>query len=255
MHERTEYNHAAFEDTAFQTYRKTEHACVCYLHYCTPFAAEVQSEAYAGPVGRKPAGTGSCSDRQALAQEREKHRMSRLFRHRSEVPVTGSRWEPVSLAVPVFRMPIGEGEIAIAVLGALTERSALLLATTGLRVLVNGLPILGGLKVLDHRDEFASEGGRFIYSDESIPEVTTYAAEAGRREIRCSLCRGVLEEGTAVVRCPRCGRLFHQADSSPETPERHCYTYSQFCRHCGHPTALSGALLWSPDQEEHDGGI
>jgi hypothetical protein len=181
--------------------------------------------------------------------------MSRLFRHRPEPPATGSRWEPIPLAAPVLRIPVGEGELAFAALGALTERSALLLATTGLRVLVNGLPLLGGLKVLDHRDELASGGARFIYSDESLPEITTYSAEAGRREIRCSLCRGVLEEGTAVVRCPRCGRLFHQADSSPEAPERHCYTYAEHCRHCGHPTSLAGELLWSPDQEELDGGI
>ena len=180
--------------------------------------------------------------------------MSRVFRRRGEAPAAASRWEAIPLVTPILRLPIGGGEMILPRIGTTTEGAVGLLASPGLRVLVNGLPLLGGMKVLDHRDEILAGGEQFVFSEESPPEITSFREGAGQREIRCSLCRGVFREGVAIVRCPGCGRLFHHVDAGPEGAERHCWTYSDRCRHCGHPTAMTGETLWSPEQEERDAG-
>jgi hypothetical protein len=177
-----------------------------------------------------------------------------LFRQqRAETAGAGPRWEAVSLGAPVVRLSIGEGErIALARFGGGTDVSVALVAQPDLSVFVNGVRIAGGLKILEHRDEIAVAGERFLYSEESLPEITSFQAEPGARLLRCSLCRGLIGDGMTVVRCPRCLRLFHQNDAGPDAPERHCWTYSERCRHCGHPTGLLGESLWSPEKENDD---
>jgi hypothetical protein len=180
--------------------------------------------------------------------------MSRLFREqRAELPGLGPRWDVIALGTSTLRLLVGErGVIVFARFGGGTDLSVALLAQPDLSVLVNGVPIAGGLKILEHRDEIAVAGDRFLYSEESLPEITSFQAEPGARPLRCSLCRGSIEDGMTVVRCPRCLRLFHQSDAGPDAPERHCWTYSERCRHCGHPTGMTGESLWSPEKENDD---
>jgi hypothetical protein len=178
--------------------------------------------------------------------------MSSLWQWQDESAPAGSRWKRIPLGSSLFRITDVSSQILITRFGESTEFAIALVAARGSRLAVNGLPVLGGLKVLDHRDEITADGVRFVFSGESLPEVTALHAEPGGRELRCSLCRGAIQDGMSVVRCPRCGRLFHQIDGGSESPEKYCWTYSERCRHCGHPTALSEASLWSPDDEEND---
>jgi hypothetical protein len=178
--------------------------------------------------------------------------MSSLWQRQDESAPAHSRWKRIPLGSSPFHVSDLGSEIFIARFGESTDIATTLLASPGLRLAVNGLPVLGGLKVLDHRDEITADGKRFVFSGESLPEVCAFHPEPGGRELRCSLCRGVIQDDMAVVRCPRCGRLFHQIDCGSEKTEKHCWTYSDRCRHCGHPTALSEDALWSPENEEND---
>ena len=180
--------------------------------------------------------------------------MSRLFlQQRADVAGAAARGVAVSFETPVQRIRLGEREgIVLARFGGGTDFSVALLAKLDLNVLVNGVPIAGGLRILEHRDEIVVGGSRLLYSEESVPEITTAQAGPGARPLRCSLCRGTIENGMTIVRCPRCLRLFHQSDAGPDAPERHCWTYSERCRHCGHPTAMTGESLWSPEKENDD---
>jgi hypothetical protein len=178
--------------------------------------------------------------------------MSSLWQKQGESALSGSRWKQIPLGASVLRVPVGSGEILITRTGGGTEIATALLASSGPRLAVNGLPVLGRLKVLEHRDEITADGALFVFSEESLPEVFDFRPEPDGRALRCSLCRGAIEEGMAVVRCPRCGRLFHQSNGGSEGRQRHCWTYSERCRHCGHPTALSEESLWSPENEEND---
>jgi hypothetical protein len=178
--------------------------------------------------------------------------MSSLWQHQGESAPVGSRWKRIPLGSSILRVPWGGGELLVARFGGGNEPGAALLTSPGLRIAVNGLPVLGGLKVLDHRDEIIAGSARFVFSDESLPEVIEFRPGSDQRELRCSLCRGAIQQGMAVVCCPRCGRLFHQINGGSDGPERHCWTYSDRCRNCGHPTALSEGALWAPESEEND---
>ena len=126
-----------------------------------------------------------------------------------------------------------------------------LVAPVHVRVWVNGQPMIGGLRVLTHRDELLlAEGERVYYSAESRPTIEPYSASAEGRPVRCPVCRDHLVEGVAAVRCPGCGRWFHQIDKAPGQPGRPCWTYADKCRFCGHPTTLSGEDVWRPEEEK-----
>jgi hypothetical protein len=212
--------------------------------------------------------------------------MSSLWRQAQRAAGTRPGWERIPWQSSPLRLPVAACELLLARFGAGNEAAVALLASPGSGACVNGLPLLGGLKVLSHRDEIVAGGERFVFSEESLPQVTVFHArrketssrrskaespdsiggdsgakrgsgaksnsEPGQREARCSLCRGAIQEGMAIVECPRCMRLFHQIDAGPDGPEKHCWTYSEKCRHCEHPTALSGEVLWSPEQEGRD---
>ena len=42
----------------------------------------------------------------------------------------------------------------------------------------------------------------------------------------------------------------HQLDPADGRRAKHCWTYSETCRFCGHPTAFSGKTAWRPDVED-----
>jgi hypothetical protein len=114
-------------------------------------------------------------------------------------------------------------------------------------VRVNGLPVLGGLRLLGHKDEVLAEGARFFFSVESAPEVVVFQLPPGGRAPICPVCRGPVREGAQVVQCPGCSRWFHQLEAKP------CWTYAPACRFCNHPTPLVAGSAWRPDREESDG--
>jgi hypothetical protein len=177
--------------------------------------------------------------------------MSHLFRQRRDRPGNRQEFELISLGQFARRVAtVEDGALVIAPFGAPTEGAFALLVTPGAHAFVNGKILLGRLKVLEHRDEIISGGESLFYSQESLPEIETYRPEPGRGALRCSLCRGAFQEGMAVVRCPRCGRLYHEIGAETGGHERRCWSYRATCGHCGHPTALSGESLWHPEAED-----
>jgi hypothetical protein len=125
----------------------------------------------------------------------------------------------------------------------LPRGQAALLVRPGVRVRVNGEPVFGGVRLLEHKDEVLIGARRVVFSGEATPVVTTFTA-AGQRPPVCPVCRGPVREGTQAVQCPGCGRWFHQQDAKT------CWTYAATCRFCNHPTSFSAETCWRPDQEE-----
>jgi len=109
------------------------------------------------------------------------------------------------------------------------------------KVRVNGVRAPVGMHLMTDRDVIAlGEGCTLWFSTETLAQVAPYAGEPGGS---CARCRLPLEPGTPAVRCPAasCGVWYHEDEiSSP------CWTYSERCPVCGHPTAFDTGYQWSP---------
>jgi hypothetical protein len=166
--------------------------------------------------------------------------MSNLWRY-----VHDTQWEPVPL--DSTHLP---ASVRVVRVGQNTDNVVTLLAPPRAAVHVNGLPVIGGLRVLEHRDEILVEESRFYFSAESRPFVTPFQLDNGSRRPTCPVCRGPLRDGETAVRCPGCSRWFHQLEVKDGQRGRTCWTYAATCRFCQHPTSLSGEPTWTPMLEE-----
>jgi hypothetical protein len=135
------------------------------------------------------------------------------------------------------------GVPGIGVMG-LRSGGAALLVRPGIRVRVNGELVLGGLRVLEHKDEVLAGWVRLCFSGETAPILVSFAPADKQRTAVCPICRGPIREGMQAVQCPGCGRWFHQLDAKP------CWTYAPTCRFCNHPTSFAAEAGWRPDREE-----
>jgi len=165
--------------------------------------------------------------------------MSNLWREAS-----GAGWEPM----PPGALEHDNPSVRLVRFGTGADSGVALLARPGVTVRVNGLPIAGGMRVLQHRDELLVARRRYFFSAESTPVVTVFQLAEGDRRPACPICRGPIRDGEQIVRCPGCGRSFHQLGG--EGKRKTCWTYAAHCRFCRHPTALDGATAWRPEQEE-----
>lgn len=154
------------------------------------------------------------------------------------------RWD--ARTVPPGRPTAGEdlGIPGIALL-VLPRQGAVLLARPGVWVRVNGEPVLGGMRILEHKDEVLAGDRRLVFSQEGNPVIRPYTPSAGARLPTCPVCRGPVREAALAVQCPGCGRWFHQEG------EKICWSYAPNCRFCNHPTAFDDSAAWRPDREEH----
>jgi hypothetical protein len=134
--------------------------------------------------------------------------------------------------------------------GSGSESGVALIVRDGVSARVNGRPVPGGLRVLEHRDELLLGQERLFYSAESTPLVVAFHNAAGNRAPTCPLCRGPIRDGQQAVQCPGCARWFHQIAATSDAPGKPCWTYAETCRFCNHPTALSGEPAWHPGLEE-----
>jgi hypothetical protein len=159
----------------------------------------------------------------------------------------GNRWEPVGVAEAA---PLDEPGIRVFRFGQGADKGVGLLARAGTRVLVNGHPVLGGFRVLEHRDEILAGRKRFFFSSESTPAVVVFRAQPGARPCTCPQCRGLIKDGDTAVQCPNCSRWFHQLEPGEGRSARRCWTFADKCRICNHPTSLSGEPVWRPEKEE-----
>jgi hypothetical protein len=166
-------------------------------------------------------------------------------------------WQETSLGWRSLPLPpgatlngsaLGVAGLALRDLAQGPERGAALLVRPGVWVRVNGQPVLGGLRLLEHTDEVLVESARFFFSLESAPQVVVFRVPEGGRAPVCPICRGPIKDGSAV-QCPGCGRWFHQGEAEAGKP---CWTYAPSCRFCNHPTAFAAQAAWRPDRGESD---
>lgn len=111
------------------------------------------------------------------------------------------------------------------------------------RVRVNGVPLRIGVRVLADRDAIALGDVRVMFfSSERLAQIVPFP---GRDDGTCCIrCKLPLEPGVPSVRCPApaCGFWHHQCDDTP------CWTYTESCAGCGHPTAFESGFQWSPSE-------
>lgn len=146
---------------------------------------------------------------------------------------------------------LGASSIVLATFGSGGDAVAAIFSPTETAIWVNGETVLGGMKVLAHRDEILVGGELYCYSAQSRPAVAAFALAEGERRPRCGVCRMAIEDGQATVACPQCARVFHQLEAAGEQAAKLCWTYRPACL-CGHPTGLGEEDAWRPDQEECD---
>jgi len=126
-----------------------------------------------------------------------------------------------------------------------------LLCDPASRARVNGAPVAAGARVLTDRDAIALGDGRIVYfSAERLAETVPFPGGPGgagrpghaRSPTSCIRCKLPLDPGTPAVRCPApdCGFWAHESEELP------CWSYTEGCAACGHPTALDAGLQWSP---------
>jgi hypothetical protein len=159
-------------------------------------------------------------------------------------------WQALTIPAgrPLAGTELGEPGIQLCGLGA--ERGAALLVRPGVWVRVNGQPVLGGLRVLEHKDEILLAETRLFFSGESTPTVVPFRAVEGGRAPICPICRGPIKDGLQAVQCPGCGRWFHQTEALDGRPAKPCWTYAPTCRFCSHPTSFGAEAAWTPEKED-----
>jgi hypothetical protein len=128
------------------------------------------------------------------------------------------------------------------------KSSLALLVGQQVAVRVNGWPVIGGIRVLDHKDEITIGAQRMYFSAESQPVVATYRNDGSRRRPRCPICRAEVQDDQQIVCCPGCSRIYHQTTATADVQAKPCWTYAAECRFCGHPTSMSGEPTWRPDE-------
>lgn len=162
------------------------------------------------------------------------------------VQTSDGRWHKHALPIPSHELT--SCGVHIATIGSGVDRVNALFTHPGVSVRVSGQPVLGGVCVLQHRDEILVNGVRIFFSSESRPEIVDFRPVAGVRLPKCGICRVVFQDGDRVVACPQCGRVFHENDASDDLQVKKCWTYRAHCL-CSHPTSLSGDT-WRPEMEE-----
>ena len=153
------------------------------------------------------------------------------------------QWTPKILPAgkPTNGEDLGVPGVALLVL---PRQGAVLLARPGVWVRVNGDPVLGGMRLLQHKDEVLADDVRLVFSQQGIPAVVAFSLNNGGRLPTCPVCRGLVQESALSVQCPGCARWFHQEGAKT------CWTYAPTCRFCNHPTAFDDSAAWRPDREE-----
>ncbi len=116
----------------------------------------------------------------------------------------------------------------------------ILLGGGGRTVWINGLPLTGGIRVLEDRDEIRiDETGSLFFSSEVRAVIEPFPG--GDDPVHCARCKSAIEQGTPAVRCPAC-EIFHH-----ESEERPCWRYRDFCSTCDQITDLDAGFRFTPE--------
>jgi hypothetical protein len=109
------------------------------------------------------------------------------------------------------------------------------------RVLVNGMSVPTGIRVLGNRDEIRCPDGHLVvFSDERAARIEPLPA--GDRPMRCGRCTCEIDPASPAVRCPSCGSWYHEHGDFP------CWTSVPFCQACGQATGLESDARWTPEE-------
>jgi len=165
----------------------------------------------------------------------------------------GDGWQALTLGTALEGAELQAPGVRVFRYGQSTDKGVGLLARPGARVLVNGQPVLGGFRVLEHKDEILVGRTRLFFSSEATPAVVGFRPAVGARPSTCPVCRGLIKEGEEIVQCPGCSRRFHQVEPAEGRKARKCWTFADKCKICNHPTSLSGEPVWRPEKEEGHG--
>ena len=142
------------------------------------------------------------------------------------------------------RHPLAEGEALTNVLLVRTRGAEgltwVLIAGAASGVSVNGLHLATGIRVVSDRDEIHLPGASKVYfSTESLARVEEFSGSD--QILFCPRCKQEIETGAMAVKCPGCGVCHHQ------TEELNCWSYSEVCALCAHPTDLNAGFQWTPE--------
>lgn len=170
----------------------------------------------------------------------------------TESPNSRGRWSRLTNAAGAEAPTLANDAASLVCITDRGERHVALLLLGDVPAFVNGEPLAGRFRVLQHKDEILLAGVRYYFSAQSQPVVTVFTPSAGQRNPRCPICRMAIEPGDQVLQCPGCGRLFHEIAAEGDRPEKKCATYDKHCKFCGNPTALDGENFWTPDEEDRD---
>ena len=119
-----------------------------------------------------------------------------------------------------------------------------LIATTVVRVCVNGRPLLTGLRALRDRDEIRVDGSEPVFfSSERLAHVEPYPG--GSASAHCPRCKLELIRDSPAVKCPSCAVWYHQDPDPPR--ELPCWLYSPTCPMCSQSTDLESGFRWTPE--------
>lgn len=108
-------------------------------------------------------------------------------------------------------------------------------------VLVNGQPVVAGLRTLADRDEIRVRGAAPMYFSTERIAGPGPMPETGH-PVSCPRCRQLIVPGTIAVQCPACDLWHHAADELP------CWTYADRCALCSQSTSPDAGFLWTPEQ-------
>jgi hypothetical protein len=109
------------------------------------------------------------------------------------------------------------------------------------RVLVNGISVPAGLRVLGNRDEIRCPDGRLVvFSDERFAHIEPLPVS--NWPLCCGRCTCEIDPASPAVRCPSCGSWYHEHGDFP------CWTSVPFCQACGQATGLAGDTRWTPEE-------
>lgn len=159
-------------------------------------------------------------------------------------PLSSPRVDLGCLPLSTSRRPIGaEGkEVTGAVLlqsDALGPSSWFLIVPPAQSLTINGLPLVGGLQLMDDRDEIRlPDGSSLFFSTEELPRVCPMPATD--KPMNCARCRQRIEPESPAIRCPQCGIWHHQQE------DLECWTYSSTCALCPQPTPFDIGFRWTP---------
>jgi hypothetical protein len=115
-----------------------------------------------------------------------------------------------------------------------------ILVTNSRSVLLNGVPLVTGMRVLLDRDEIrAGAACPIFFSSEELATVVEFPGS--EKPVFCPRCKLEIASGSKAVKCPQCAVWHHQGDDLA------CWTYAQHCALCDQSTELNGRYRWSPD--------